>query len=176
MPFRQPVDSLPAEITIHPLMLSCLLHIHRSPLVEAAIAVISGEIHHPDPPFKQGGNKLTGQTIGKAQHREIRGCSNAIRIRTVHGEVITKWQKRADLAPGTTCGSLAAQVSDIKPWMGVQKAKGLQSSIAGGTHHSNPLNPHSSDGTWVDRTDVDNGESFKDTRTAVRFRCSYRGC
>ena len=106
---------------------------------------------------KQRRSKLTRQAIRKTQHRKISGGGDAIRIRTVHGDVFTKRQERANLAPAATCRSLTSQVGDVKPCVGVQEAKGLQTSVPGGTNHSNPLNPHSGDGTSIDRTDVDNG-------------------
>ena len=58
LPLRQAINGALAEMAVAAHHLLGFLGIHPLPLVEGAVAVVGGKIHHPHPPFEQGRGKL----------------------------------------------------------------------------------------------------------------------
>ena len=81
IPLHKAVHRLSAEIAIAAGEGARLRGVHLVPLLEGAVAIVGGEVHHLHAPLQQRWNQGGGQTIGQAQHRQVCGCSDRIRIR-----------------------------------------------------------------------------------------------
>ena len=90
MPFRQAIHSTAAQLSVVALNFFGFLRIDLIPLVQRAVAEIRRQIHDPYPPGDQLWGHATGQTVGKAQNREVRDLGDAVGIGGFHQRIIRK--------------------------------------------------------------------------------------
>ena len=109
LPLHQAVDGLLAKLPIAAGHLPGLTGIHLLPAGQGAVAVVGREIHHLHPPAEQVGDKGGGETVGEAEHRQIRRRGDRLGIGAAHHRIVGQGQEGHQLAPALAAAALAPQ-------------------------------------------------------------------
>ena len=134
-PLHQAVHRFFAQGVVVARMLLGFGRIHAFPLAQGAVAVVGGEIHHLHPAGQQIGHQARRQTVGQAQHRQIRFGGDRIGFRHAHHQIPGQRQKRGDRIPARAGAAFSPQKRDLQVGMIVQQPQALQTAIATGADH-----------------------------------------
>jgi hypothetical protein len=139
VPLRQPIHGLGTELGICSPQFAGFGGIHLLPAAQAAVAVVGREVHHPHAALQQGGHQLGRQAIGQAEHREVGGGGDRIRLGHLHHRVVRQGQKGGEFTPALAAAALPTQEGHPQVGVSLEQAQGLQAPVATGADHGDAL-------------------------------------